>query len=187
MKGCLKVLFYLFATVVGLSVLVAIFSPDHTMSNAETLAYLDKEQKELDAISPPDNTSPSNIIETVNEEPAVQEESWSGVYVGAEMCSMGRDKDKWSNKYGIALIHHGSTCTITGIYFQRNTPLKATIKGDEIIIHDQSFGSFRIRGKGIKAGKKLTIDFEVDVLVYSDPKEWKTNICTAEYNLEKKL
>ena len=99
---------------------------------------------------------------------------------------MGRNKNEWSNQYQIAITESGDELELIGIYFQDRQSIKCKVVGDELIISEQNIGdsSFIIRGKGTRSGNKLVIEYEVDVLVGFDPKQYETNSCTAEFELQ---
>lgn len=128
-----------------------------------------------------DNSKKDDVTQT---EP--EKNMWTGYYIGQEKCSMGRNKNEWSNQYQITITESGDELELIGIYFQDRQSIKCKVIGDELIISEQNIGdsSFIIRGKGTRSGNKLLIDYEVDVLVGFDPKQYETNSCTAEFELQ---
>ena len=131
------------------------------------------------------NIQQTELNETKEEvkTPVTKTNDWTGTYIGRDKCTMGRNKNNWSNSYSITIVQYDSECDIKGIYFQRNKTIKGQIKGNQLTIPEQNIGdsSFIIRGKGTKNGNMLTIEYEVDVLVNS---EYLTNYCSAEYTLD---
>jgi len=140
-------------------------------------------------IDPPDKSKVtqednSKKEDAINEEP--EKIKWTGYYIGQERCSMGRNKNEWSNQYQITITESGDELELIGIYFQDRQSIKCKVIGDDLIIPEQNLGdsSFIIRGKGTRSGNKLVIEYEVDVLVNFDPKQYETNSCTAEFELQ---
>jgi DNA-directed RNA polymerase subunit RPC12/RpoP len=139
---------------------------------------------------PKDNTSNSSPKPTNSEmkENTTEKKAdfWSGEYIGQEKCSMGRNKNEWSNQYQITITQLGDEYELSGIYFQANQTIRCRLNGDVLIIPEQTIGdsSFIIRGQGTRNGNKLRINYEVDVIVNFEPKQYETNSCSAEYELQ---
>lgn len=139
-------------------------------------------------INPPDESKKeqkdnSNKTEAIVEKPELV---WTGYYLGREKCSMGRNSNELSNPYEIVITEFGDEFELKGIYFQSRQIIKCKVTDDKLIIPEQNVGdsSFIIRGKGTRIGNKLYIDFEVDVLVNLDTREYETNSCTAEFEIQ---
>lgn len=140
-------------------------------------------------IDPPDKTKVKQEDNSKKEDVTKTEPEkniWTGYYIGQEKCSMGRNKNEWSNQYQITITESGDELELIGIYFQDRQSIKCKVIGDELIISEQNIGdsSFIIRGKGTRSGNKLFIEYEVDVLVSFEPKQYETNSCTAEFELQ---
>jgi hypothetical protein len=141
-------------------------------------------------LDPPDESKKETINDSspaVESEPIEKEDLWTGYYTGKEKCSMGRNKNEWSNPYEIYISKSGDNLSVRGLYFQANETIQCKINGDQLTIIEQRLGDgdgFIIRGTGIKNGNKLTIDYQVNVLVNFDPKEYETNSCTAEFETQ---
>lgn len=140
-------------------------------------------------IDPPDKTKVKQEDNSKKEDVTQTEPEkniWAGYYIGQEKCSMGRNKNEWSNQYQITITESGDELELIGIYFQDRQSIKCKVIGDDLIISEQNIGdsSFIIRGKGTRSGNKLVIEYEVDVLVSSDPQQYETNSCTAEFELQ---
>ena len=120
-----------------------------------------------------------------NKETAIAKKTdeWSGKYLGRDKCSMGRNKNQWSNQYEIEISQSGSEFKLLGIYFQSRQTIRCKLIDGVLTIPEQTIGdsSFIIRGKGTINGNKLTIDYEVDVIVNFEPKQYETNRCSAEF------
>jgi hypothetical protein len=140
-------------------------------------------------INPPDPSKKeqkddSKNNEVIKEEPA--KIKWTGYYLGQEKCSMGRNSNEWSNPYEIIITEFGDEFELKGIYFQSRQTIKCKVSGDKLTIPEQNIGdsSFIIRGNGTRSGNKLYINFEVDVLVNFDTREYETNSCSAEFEIQ---
>ncbi len=167
-KGCLgkffKIVLYLIIIILAISIIVYLVEQsgepkgDHKDNSIDTEVLQDK---------------PEKII-------------WNGSYIGQEKCSMGRNKNERSNPYQITISGDGDELEISGIYFQSQQSIRCKIIDNELIIPEQNIGetSFIIRGKGIREGKRLLIEFEVDVIVNFEPKQYETNSCSAEFQIQ---
>jgi len=133
----------------------------------------------LEMLDSPDTEQSPSIGNLVKENEMTN--PWEGAWFGKEKCSLGRNADQWSNPYTIHIRSEAGKTYLSGIYFQANEEITVTVSESDIIIDEQSLGGpdFIIRGKGKLDGNKLTIDYEVDVLVGSDT--YKTNSCIAEF------
>jgi hypothetical protein len=140
-------------------------------------------------IDPPDKSTiewedNSKKEDVIKDEP--EKIKWTGYYIGQEKCLMGRNRNEWSNQYQITITKSGDDLELIGIYFQARQSVKCKVVGDDLIIPEQNIGdsSFIIRGKGTRSENKLFIEYEVDVLVSFDPKQYETNSCTAEFEVQ---
>jgi len=106
-----------------------------------------------------------------------------GEFTGREKCSLGINKNQWSNQYLITTFKSDNGLLMKGIYFQASQIINFEITGSSLIIPEQTIGdtSFVIRGEGDIVDNKLLLNFDVDVFVSLDPKENVTNKCTAEF------
>ncbi|MCW5518151.1 lysozyme inhibitor LprI family protein [Muriicola sp. Z0-33] len=107
-----------------------------------------------------------------------------GLWKGKDNCSEGKNKNQWSNEYNIEILVKDGNVYLKGLYFQRDSSILINIADDEFSIGKQNLGTsddFIIQGYGKIDGEELIINYQVEVLVDLNNKEYITNYCLSKF------
>jgi hypothetical protein len=107
-----------------------------------------------------------------------------GLWKGKDNCSEGKNKNQWSNEYGIEILVKNGNVYLKGIYFQQEASILINISDDEFIIENQNIGTddnFIIQGSGKIDGEELIINYQVKILVDLNNKNYITNYCLSKF------
>jgi len=107
-----------------------------------------------------------------------------GLWKGKDNCSEGKYKNQWSNEYSIEILVKNGNLYLKGLYFQRDASILINIPDDKFIIEKQNLGTdddFIIQGYGEIDGDKLIINYQVEILVDINNKNYITNYCLSKF------